>query len=600
MFEVMFLSDLKKISKKLEKAFGGGVEAHEDGGRLILSGELEDWGDVVRAGEIAVDKGSYIGLINDIVCTGAKPSAPRRPELKDDALSGESPDVLIIGGGIVGCAIARELSRFNLDVLLVEKEHDLAIHASGRSDGVVHSGVDLKKGSLKYHYNMLGSRMFGTVCDELDVEFDRCGQFICYESGLWKLPLYFSLIKWKLAGVSGVKVFGRKKLRDRDPAVSRRVGAALFVPSGGIVCPYSLTIAYAENAVRNGAKLYLDTFVQEIESGNGLIQKVTTNRGKIFPKIVVNAAGAFCEDISRMAGDRLYSIHAKKATSAVLDKKYSHAVASSAIYTSRVAHTKKKRSAGSDIIRTLSGNALVKSEPVETIEKEDYSTSKQSVAGALRGQGRKSASLADHQVITYFSGIQASTYEDDFVVCKGKNVRNIVHAAGIQSPGLTAAPAIGVDVARMVIEMLGADANASLDPGFNPVRKAPPRVAQMDYAARAQLINSNPDYGVIVCRCEEISKGEVLDALRRDVPCDTIDGVKRRARPGMGRCQGGFCGPQVLEIIAKEKGLALSAVGKESDRSELLLGRTKQARAEGEQARAESGQIRTEGEQADD
>ena len=566
---------LKRVNKKLNKAFNGAVTAREDAGRLILSGELTDWADVVRAGGMSVNKKRYIGLVNDIRCVGAAPGPPRMPGIIDDVLDGAAPDVLVVGGGVTGCAIARELSRYKINILLVEKEHDLAMQTSSRNDGMVHPGIDLKKGTRKFYFNRLGNKMYGEVCAELDVDFDRCGQYLCFNKWWWKPLLYGSLVYWKWLGLDKTRVLGKRELREKEPSVSPDICAALSFPTTGMVCPYNLTIAYAENAVQNGAKVSLDTAVLGMESVGGVIKSVSTNRGVIYPRVVVNAAGAFCEDIAKMACDRFFSIHPRKGTNAILDKKYTDAIVRTAISKMETGYKKMTHSKGGGIMRTVDGNTLVGPDAVETIEKEDFSTTRQSIAFTFLRQGRASAAISESKIITYFSGIRASTYEEDFVVCKGKFVKNMVHAAGIQSPGLTAAPAIGVDAARMAVELLGGEGGVSVNPGFDPIRKATPRAARLDDGARSRLIAQNPDYGVIICRCEEISKGEILDAMRRNIPCDTIDGIKRRVRPGMGRCQGGFCGPLVLDLIANEKGVARDRVKKSGDESELLLGATK-------------------------
>ena len=569
------MSYIKKLNKKLDHAFDGQVSAREERGLLILSGELAAWKSVVRAGAMSVNKKRYIGLVNDIRCTGEAPASPRMPSIRDETLDGAAPDVLIIGGGVTGCAIARELSRFKLDILLIEKEHDLAMQASSRNDGVVHSGIDLRKRTQKFRYNRLGNRMFGDVCAELDVEFDRCGQYLCFSRGLWIPLLYLSLVYWKWLGLKGTRVIGKKRLRKEEPSVSGNIRAALFFPETGIVSPYNLTIAYAENAVSNGAKVSLDTAALDMEAENGRILSVSTNRGTLYPKIVVNAAGVFCEEVAGMAGDRFYSIHPRKGTNSILDKKYNNIVVRKTVSSLGTASTRTAHTKGGGVIHTVDGNTLVGPDALETIEKEDFSTTRQSVTETFSRQAQTVPALAEHQIITYFSGVRASTYEEDFVVCKGKFVENLVHAAGIQSPGLTAAPAIGVDAARMVTELLGQGDAGAPDPGFDPNRIAAPRTAKLDDTRRAELIASNPDFGIIICRCEEISKGEILDALRRNIPCDTIDGVKRRVRPGMGRCQGGFCGPLVLDIIAKEKGIPHSKVSKSGGGSELVFGSTK-------------------------
>jgi len=281
-----------------------------------------------------------------------------------------------------------------------------------------------------------------------------------------------------------------------------------------------------------------------------------------------------------MAGDCFYSIHPRKATSVILDKKYSDDIVQTAVSTMKSAYAGRGRPKGGGMVRTVSGNALVWSGSVETSEKEDYSTTRLGVAEMLGRMGKMCQALSEHQIITYFSGIEACTYEEDFVVCKGKSARNMVHAAGMQSSGLTAAPAIGVDVAKIVVELLGGVSEVAEKSDFDPKRAVTPKIANLDDAVRAEMIAQNPDYGLIVCRCEEISKGEVLDALRRKIPCNTIDGVKRRVGAGRGRCQGGFCGSQVLEIIAREKGLPQSKVRKCGAGSALLYGPTKGVRSD--------------------
>jgi len=566
------VSYIKKLNKKLKKRFDGEVEAREEDGLLILSGSLPTWSEVVLAGMMSVNDKLYHGLVNDIDCTGEQDSKPRMPSFKDYAISAVQPDVLIIGGGVIGCAIARELSRYKLDVLLVEKEHDLAMQTSGRNDGLVHAGIDLKSATQKYSYNMAGNKMFGDVCNELGVEFKRPGQYICFESILWKPLLYLSLIYWSFHGLQKVKVLNKRKLLEREPAVGPNINSALYYPSTGMVSPYNLTIAYAENAVQNGARVSLDTAVLSMEVEDGFIRSVSTNRGKIHPKIVINAAGVFCEDISKMAEDRFYSIHPRKGTSAILDKKYSDALVQTAASAFSTASTRKKRTKGGGVIRTVDGNVMIGPDAVETIYKEDFSTNRPSVLHTIARQNQTAPVLSEDKIISYFSGIRACTYEEDFVVRRGMFTKNIIHAAGIQSPGLTAAPAIGVDIAQMAVEMLGGEATVGKNFTFNPVRNVSPNLAKLDATARAELIKQNPDYGIIICRCEEISRGEILDAMRRNIPCDTLDGVKRRVRPGMGRCQGGFCGPLVLDIISKEKNIMHDEVRKSGENSQLLFG----------------------------
>jgi len=566
------MSFLGSLNRKFNKMFEGHVEAHEDGDCLVLTGELQRWSDVVLAGMIAVRKTPYFGLINDIVCTG-EPRAPmRKPRIEDNTLDFEEPDVLIIGGGVIGCAIARELSRYKLNVLLVEKEHDVAVQTSGRNDGMIHSGIDLKKGSQKYKYNKLGNPMFDKLCAELGIDFDRCGQYLCFANRLWEPLMFLSLIYWYWLGLRGVKVVKRDELYEVEPAINPNIRSALFFPATGVLCPFSLTVAYAENAAQNGVNISFDTMVTGMVTEDGVIKSVKTNRGTIQPKVVVNAAGVFCDDIAALASDRFYSIHPRKGTTAILDKKYADDLVQTTISSLGTANTKKKHTKGGGIIRTIDGNILVGPDAVETRHKEDFSTNINNIKDMFAAQARTCPELDEKQIITYFSGIRAATYEEDFIISKGRYVSNMVHAAGIQSPGLTAAPAISLDVVNMVLDMFGGEDYVENNPDFNPIRTPPPCPREMDEDARAEFIETNPDYGIIICRCEEISKGEILNALRRNVKCNSIDGVKRRVRPGMGRCQGSFCGPQVLEIIAAEKRALQQNVRKSGIGSEILYG----------------------------
>jgi glycerol-3-phosphate dehydrogenase len=572
---------LKRINKQLQKTFGrttsgGRVWVVEKDGSLILEGALDAWEDVVRAGVVAArKKASGMGLVNNITCTGVSVPPMELPDATDQALEGKTPDVLVIGGGITGCAIARELARWDLDIILAEKEHDLAMHASSRNDGMVHPGLDLRKGTLKYHYNRLGNLMYDRIAGELGVHFMRTGQYLCFSNPLMIPVLYLSLLYWKWMKVPGAQVLGKKALYRREPGLRDDLIAALFFPNAGVVCPHNLTIAYGENAAQNGVHISLDTAVLGMKLSGGRIAEVATNRGTLYPRVVVNAAGVFADEVAAMGGDRFYSIHPRKGSSAILDKKVLGRVvttiASKKGRTHKTAHTK-----GGGIIRTVHGNLLVGPDAAETWERENFATCAASIEKTIEKFQSTSLLLNQGQVITYFTGIRAATYEEDFVVCKGKRTANLVHAAGIQSPGLTAAPAIALDAARFAVEILtGAGVQVRPNRNFNPNRVPIPQVAAMNDDERDTLIRNNPDYGIILCRCEEVSKGEILDSLRRPVPCDTLDGVKRRVRPGAGRCQGGFCGPLVLRLIAQEKGVFPEAVTKSGGNSPILAAANK-------------------------
>jgi len=569
------MSFIKNLNKQFRKKFNGQVAAREEGGYLILSGELEKWSDIVHAGKVAVHKTPYFGLVNNIECTGEKGSALRKPRIDDSALEWEDPDVLIIGGGVIGCSIARELSKYKLSVILVEKEHDVAMQASGRNTGLIHSGAGIRKGSQKHKFIRLGNPMFESLCSDLDVAFKRSGQFAYFSNRLWDPFLFLSSLYWKWHGIKDVQVMRRDELHKFEPSISNDIGAALFFPSAGVINPFELTIAYAENAVQNGVVISLDTMVESITTEDGVIKNVTTNRGTIQPKLVINAAGLFSENIAAMAGDRFYSIRPIKGTTAVIDRKFANEIVYTAITQIGKTSEKRKHTKGCSIIRTVAGNILVGPDSMDTISKEDYSTSPFSISEIFKSQARVVPELDTQQVITYYAGVSAMTYEEDFVVSKGNYVSNLIHAAGISIPGLTAAPAISTEITHMVIDFFGGEGSVNENPEFNPKRTAPPRPVELSDTARSELIETNPDYGIIVCKCEEISKGEVLDALRRNVKCSTVDGVKRRLRAGMGRCQGSHCTPLIVDIIAAEKRLPPQNIRKSGSGSEKLYGQSK-------------------------
>ena len=566
--------NLEKINKRLQKRFDGAVKATAKDGCVVLSGHLTTWNDVVEACSLAAEKYSNVHVVNDISCYGIKEQTMRIPKVQDTALDGEHPDVLIIGGGISGVSIARELSKWKLDILLVEKEADLALQASGRNDGEVHPGIDLSKGSKKHYYIRKGNEMYETVCKELDVPFRRVGQYVCFNKGYLKpLVAIYCFIRKKHDGISDTKLISGAELKRREPNFAEEFKFAISNPSSGCVCPYGLTIAYAENAVQNGARVALNTAVLGMDVENGEIKSVTTNRGTLYPTLVINAAGVFAEDIAEMAGDRFFSIHPRRGTNSILDKKASafmHSIASIKELTRSKTHSK-----GGGILHTVHDNLLIGPDAVETYEKENTETHRESIEAVFAKQKRTMPKLTERDIITYFTGVRAPTFEEDFIIENGRKTRNLIHCAGIQSPGLTTAPAVALDIEKMAVDFLKAKKTVEKNADYNPIRHGVPVLNEMDDEARAALIRKNPDYGVIICRCEEISKGEILDALNSPICVPTVDGIKKRIRPGMGRCQGGFCSPLVTQIIADFLGVPLSEVKKSSEDSVITFGRTK-------------------------
>lgn len=567
----------EKLNRMLQQRFGQQVTARAEEDLIRVSGQLDKWEDIVEACTMCVSSQPGVHVVNDVVLKEAAMPKMRIPKIEDKSLDGKRPDVLIIGGGISGASIARELMKWKLDVLLVDKEADLAVQASGRNDGEVHPGVDLGKGTLKQKYVVRGNRMFDQICEDLQVPFKRCGQYVGFVDG-WAYP-FMRLFAWQrkhICGVDDTEIISGAELHKREPGLNQDFKFALYNPMAGSVCPYGLTIAYGENAVENGASVSLNTVVRGMEVEDGQIKSVETNRGTLYPALVINAAGVFAEDIAKMAGDRFFSIHPRKGTNSILDKKAGSMVKSiSSIkkLKGNAAHTK-----GGGIVHTAHDNLLIGPNAVEIYEKEDFATEQTSIDAVFEKQKLTAAGLSQRDIITYFAGVRPATFEEDFVIEPGRKTKNLIHCAGIQSPGLTTAPAVAVDLAEMAVDMLRQSKPVEVNGDFNPKRKGIPQVKELPEEERNRLIQENPDYGIIICRCEEISKGEILDALNAPIPVATVDGVKKRVRPGMGRCQGGFCMPLVSKIISEHLGIPIEEVRKSGEDSVISFGKTKGAK----------------------
>ena len=531
---------------------------------VVLSGEATSWEDVVSAGKLAADTGEFYGVINDITLKGHVEKEIHRSKINDHALEGKKVDVLVIGGGVVGCAILRELSRYNLSCHLLEKEEDLAMGASSRNDGCVHVGIDLHKNSAKLAYLQKSRRIYKELCKDLDVDYREDGQSVAF-TDMALLPIVSTYLKMKAKDnkvPGGVEILKGKDMFKVEPHLAPDIKFIAHLPGGACVSPYELTIALGESAVINGAEVSLSSIVTDMEVKDHQILSVSTNRGTIYPKIVINAAGIYSDKIAEMAGDRFFTIHPRKGTDSIMDNSMTSSLSSTAITVyPKLGEYKKTHSKGGGLIPTIDKNILVGPDAIEVPDREDYSTNKESVDAVFNKHKHTIEALSERDVITYFSGTRAATYEEDFVVRPGKWTHNIIHAAGIQSPGLTAAPGIGIDVAKWAAGMLNVTEKAN----FNPIRKGPIKTRFLNDEERDALIKKNPAYGHIVCRCEEISEGEILDAIHSVIPPTTIDGIKRRVRAGMGRCQGGFCQPLVTELLAKEEKRPLLSIAKKGE-----------------------------------
>lgn len=473
-------------------------------------------------------------------------------------------DVAIVGAGVVGSSIARELSRYCIRVCVVEKEMDLCEGTSKANSGIVHAGYDAAPGTLKAKLNVEGNQRMEELSKKLSFPFQRNGSLVlCFQEK--DLPGLFMLREQgEKNGVKGLRVVTGTEMEEIEPNISKEAKAFLYAPSGGIVCPFQLTIAMAENAYANGVKFLLGTRVLDIEKQEtGYV--LTTSRGTISSRLVVNAAGVYGDWLHNKVSTQKIRIIPRKGEYCLLDK------AAGDYVKKTIFQLPTELGKGILISPTVHGNLLVGPTAVDIEDKEALNTTREGLEKVLLTGAKSVKNLPAGQVITSFAGLRAQEEKRDFIIGEAQGAECFYDAVGIDSPGLTSAPAIGLMAAGMIKERL----HAAEKEGFIEEREDMFRVAQADAAELNKRIRENPAYGNIICRCETISEGEIIDAIRRPLGARTLDGVKRRTRAGMGRCQAGFCSPRVIQILARELGVSELEVQKAGEQSGLLMGRIK-------------------------
>ncbi len=474
-------------------------------------------------------------------------------------------DVAVIGGGVVGCSIARELARLQLRTVVLEKENDIAAGSSKANSGIVHGGHDCVPGTLKAKFNVLGNPMFDKLSKTLDFPFQRNGSLVLafHEDEIPQLEKL--LAQGTTNGVPELKMIGKEEIQTLEPNISDDVVAALSIPTGGIVCPYEMTFAYAENAADNGVEFKLNFPAEQIRKENGYFH-ITGKAGEVTARILINAAGLYADTINNMLSKDHFTITPRKGEYCLLDKTEGELVHHTLF------QLPTKAGKGILVTPTVDGNLLLGPTSHEVEDKEAKTTSREGLQEVIEAARRDVQNLPLNKTITSFAGLRASCDRHDFIIGRSTDMENLINVAGIESPGLTSSPAIAVYVAGLVREMT----NASENPHFNPVRKAFPRFRHMSDEQRSQAIAANPDYGHLVCRCEQVTKAEVLAAMRGPIGVRDIDAIKRRTRAGMGRCQGGFCLMRIPEIIAQELNIPLNEVTKNGSGTNLLSSLDKQ------------------------
>lgn len=474
-------------------------------------------------------------------------------------------DIVIIGAGVIGCSIARELSRYDLNVAVVEKENDVACKTSKANSGIVHAGFDAVPGSLKAKLNAKSNSMFDELSKELDFPFKRNGSLVlCFDAeGEKKLE---QLLEYgNKNGVPGLKIISKEQVLAMEPNISEDVYKALYAPTGGIVCPYELTLAMAENAYDNGVSFLFEKEVNSISKEKDSF-KIGINDEFIYGKIIINCAGVYSDEINNLVSKEKLHIIPRKGEYMLFDK------AAGDMVKSTIFQTPTKMGKGILVTPTVDGNLLIGPNAVDIDNKEDYNTTELGLNDIKVKAQMSVKNLPFNAIITSFSGLRAHEVNDDFIIGEAKDIDGFFNVCGIESPGLTCAPYIGVMVSKMVSDKL----KASLKNNFKNTREGIKKFREMSNDERNNIIKENPSYGKIICRCEVVTEGEIIDSIRRPLGAKDIDGVKRRTRAGMGRCQSGFCSPKILTILSKELSIPMEKVTKKGGNSTLLMGRNKQ------------------------
>ena len=473
-------------------------------------------------------------------------------------------DVIIIGGGVIGAFVARNLSRYKVDALVIEKENDVGDVTSMANSAIVHSGYDPVPGTKKAYFNVKGNAMFDDVARELDVSMQRVGSLtVALEEGQLKL-LHELQERGTQNGVKTV-LLSAEEVKAMEPNISPEVKGALLCPSAGIVNPFTLTAHAMENATDNGIQIALGEKVVSIAKKDGYYE-IQTNKNVYQAKMVINCAGCYSEEIAKMVEPISWSITPRKGQYYVLDH-YAPGLVNHVLFP-----LPSEKGKGILVTMTTSGNYLVGPSSEFTDSKEDHSTDVLTLEDVKRQASLMVPHIPFNEQIRTFAGLRATPSTHDFIIEPSKDDPYFIHCAGIESPGLVSSPAIGEYVVEELVQPL---MKFKKNPDYNPCIKPYIKMTKLSEAERDTFLKEHPDYADIICNCEKISRGEIDDCLSRSLPCLTIKAVKKRTRAGFGKCQGGFCQPKVLLEIARVSGKSPLEVLYDQDGSEILLKESK-------------------------
>lgn len=472
-------------------------------------------------------------------------------------------DIVIIGAGVIGATVARELSKYKLNITVLEKECDVAMGATSANSGIVHAGFDAKPGTLKARFNVRGSLLMEDYCRELGVKYKRCGSLVVGFDEDDLQTLKELLKRGEENGVPGLKILSADEVRAIEKNIGEEVKYALHAPSGAIVCPYELCMAAIGSAMDNGAELMLDFEVSDISLSDGRYTVTASDGRRVDADILINAAGVYADGIAALVGECDFKIGARRGEYMLLDKKAGGLVGST------VFRCPSKAGKGILVSPTVDGNLLLGPTADEIPDKADTKTTVSGLAKIKEKASEQVSGVDLSKVITSFSGLRAGGNTGDFIINRRGGFINL---AGIESPGLTASVAI----AEYARELVGEICKLKARDDFISKRRPMHYFASLSPEEKNELIKSAPEYAKIVCRCELVSEGEILDAIRTNPRPSTLDGVKRRTRATMGRCQGGFCSPRIVELLASEMGVSPLEITKRGGESYINVDVTKE------------------------
>ena len=473
-------------------------------------------------------------------------------------------DVAIIGCGVVGASLAYTLSRYQLRVLVLEKENDVAMGTTKANSAIVHAGYDPAHGTLMAKLNVQGSAMMEELCRRLSVKYKRIGSFVVAFNEEQRAHLQEMLENGNKNGVPGLALLSGEDARKMEPALSENVCAALYTPAAAVIDPWGLCIAEAETAVRNGVELKLRSAVTGLEDRGGSVLLHTTS-GDYEAAFVVNCAGGWGHEICAMTGAEEWQAKPSRGEYYLLDKS-SGSLVSHVIFQCPTAAGK-----GVLVAPTVHGNLIVGPNAHDVEDPMNRETTLDGMDEVAEVSHKSVPSIDFRQSIRNFAGVRANTNEADFIIRPASKLPRMLHLAGIKSPGLSAAPAIGEYAAGLLADMgLALTEKADWDGSRQQIR-----FKELSDAEKAELVNKDPRYGRVICRCETITEGEIVAAIHSPIPPCSVDGIKRRAGAGMGRCQGGFCGPRVVDILSRELGVSPLDIRQDGDGTFILTGTTK-------------------------